>query len=157
MWFVGANTLHYSMSGAKTAPTSANVSDFIAAIAPVSKRDDAILIDGIYRRITGHDPAMWGPSIIGYGSYYTTYASGRDVHWLRAGFSPRKAKHSFYLMGGFCDDLSQGRRQRQFHALGTHALGKSCLYINRLDDVDLAVLEEILVEDWAIMERLFPL
>ncbi len=144
------------MSAPKTVPTDVRVSAYIDQVEPAAKREDALAIDAVFRRVTGEEPAMWGPSIIGYGSYDTTYASGRTAHWLRTGFSPRKAKHSFYLMGGYCDDLSAERRAAQLAKLGKHSLGKSCLYINRLDDVDLAVLEDIIAEDWAIMKRLYP-
>ena len=88
------------MAEAKAVPTAMSVDAFIAAVEPASKREDAKVLDAIFRRVTGEQPRMWGPTIIGYGDYRTTYESGRDVHNLRAGFSPRKARHSLYLMGG---------------------------------------------------------
>lgn len=144
------------MSEAKTKPTDVTADSFIAAVEPDAKRADAEVLDAMFRRVTGQEPVMWGPSIIGYGTYNTTYASGRDVTWMRAGFSPRKAKHSLYLMGGYCDEQSGKRRDAQLKRLGKHKTGKSCLYINKLSDVDLEVLEEMIAEDWATMARLYP-
>lgn len=144
------------MSDTKTQPTEVSVGDFIAAVEPSKKRDEARLIDTIFRRVTGEQPKMWGPTIIGYGAYQTTYATGREVNWPRAGFSPRKAKHSLYLMGGYCDEATGKRRDEQLARLGKYSRGKSCLYINKLADIDLAVLEEIVADDWATMQRLYP-
>ncbi len=144
------------MADAKTVPSDVAAADFIAAVEPEAKREDARVLDEMFRRVTGCDPVMWGPSIIGYGLYHTTYASGRDVTWMRAGFSPRKAKHSLYLMGGYCDEQSGKRRDQQLARLGKHKTGKSCLYINKLADVDLGVLEEMIAEDWQTMARIYP-
>ncbi|GAA4643492.1 hypothetical protein GCM10023115_14520 [Pontixanthobacter gangjinensis] len=144
------------MAEAKTRPTSIGVKEFIDSVEHEKKREEAKTLDAIFRRVTACKPAMWGPSIIGYGSYRTTYESGRDVHWLRTGFSPRKAKHSVYLMGGYCDELTGKRRDFQLERLGKYSRGKSCLYINKLADVDMAVLEEMIAEDWATMNRLYP-
>ena len=144
------------MAEAKTTISDCAVEAFLAAVEPSAKREDARVIDAMFRRVTGENPKMWGASIIGYGEYRTTYDSGRDVHWMRAGFSPRKAKHSLYLMGGYCDDLTAAGRKEAMARLGKHSVGKSCLYINKLADIDLAVLEEIVAADWATMLRLFP-
>lgn len=144
------------MPDAKTTKTAVDPADFLSAIEPEAKREDAVVLDALFRRVTGEAPRMWGPSIVGYGEYRTTYASGRDVHWLRTGFSPRKAKLSLYLMGGYCDEATGRRREQQLKRLGKHARGKSCLYIKTLADVDLTVLEEMIAEDWAAMNRLYP-
>ena len=146
----------YAVSEAKTQITDVDPADFIAGVEPESKREDAKVLDALFRKVTGEEPQMWGPSIIGYGQYRTTYASGRDVHWMRAGFSPRKAKHSLYLMGGYCDDVAAKHRDASLKKLGKHATGKSCLYINKLADVDLDVLEEMIASDWAAMQRTYP-
>jgi len=143
------------MAEAKTTKTAVDPADFLAAVEPEAKREDAAVLDAIFRRVTGEAPRMWGPSIVGYGEYRTTYASGRDVQWLRTGFSPRKAKHSIYLLGSHCDEATGRRRDQQLKRLGKHATGKSCLYITKLADVDLAVLEEMIAEDWAAMNRLY--
>jgi hypothetical protein len=144
------------MAEAKTKITMVDPREFIDVVEPQSKREDALALDTIFRRVTGEDPKMWGPSIIGYGEYRTTYASGRDVHWLRTGFSPRKAKHSLYLMGGYCDDIAAERRDTLLKQLGKHTTGKSCLYINKLADVDLEILEKIIAADWEAMQRVYP-
>ena len=94
------------MAEAKTTQTDASVDAFIDSVEPEAKREDARVLDALFRKVTGEEPRMWGPSIIGYGDYHTTYESGREVHWMRSGFSPRKAKHSLYLMGGFWDEIA---------------------------------------------------
>ena len=144
------------MAEAKTRQTDAMVGDFIAAVEPARKREEAEVLDALFRKVTGETPRMWGASIIGYGDYRTTYESGRDVHWMRAGFSPRKARHSLYLMGGYCDELAGKARDGALARLGKYKTGKSCLYINKLADVDLAVLEEMIAADWAAMNRIYP-
>ena len=144
------------MAEAKTKVTNKDPSRFIEEVEPKTKREDAKILDEIFRKVTGEAPRMWGPSIIGYGEYRTTYASGRDVHWMRAGFSPRKAKHSLYLMGGYCDEVAAERRKALLSKLGKHSTGKSCLYINKLSDIDLRVLEEMIASDWEAMQRVYP-
>ena len=98
---------------------------------------------------------MWG-SIIGFGEYRTTYASGRKVHCQRSGFATRKAKHSLHLMGGYIDEEAAAERADELSRLGKHSEGKSCLYINKLADVDMAVLEQVIAKDWAAMNRIYP-
>jgi hypothetical protein len=144
------------MAEAKTQITGVDPADFIEGEEPDKKREEARVLDAMFRKVTGEIPKMWGPSIIGYGEYRTTYASGRDVHWLRSGFSPRKAKHSLYLMGGYCDALAGKRRDELLERLGKYSTGKSCLYINTLADVDMEVLEELLRNDWTAMARAYP-
>jgi len=144
------------MADNKTKITPIAVSEFLSAVEPEAKRVDGVVLDALFRRVTGEEPRMWGPTIVGYGEYRTTYASGRDVHWMRAGFSPRKAKHSIYLMGGYCDDLVGKHRDELLTRLGKHSRGASCLYINKLADIDLAVLEEMIAADWAAMQRIYP-
>lgn len=144
------------MAEAKTTITEVAVEAFIEGVAPPAKRDEARVLDALFRKVTGEAPKMWGPTIIGYGEYSTTYDSGRKVHWMRAGFSPRKAKHSLYFMGGYCDPVTGSGRDEKLVRLGKYSTGKSCLYVNKLADIDLTVLEEIIAADWAAMLRLFP-
>ena len=144
------------MAEVKTQITGVDPADFIGGVEPEKKREEARVLEAMFRKVTGESPKMWGPSIIGYGEYRTTYASGRDVHWLRSGFSPRKAKHSLYLMGGYCDEVAGKRRDELLEMLGKYSTGKSCLYINTLADVDLEVLEEMLRNDWEAMARTYP-
>ncbi len=144
------------MAEAKTQANDVSVEGFIAAVEPPVKRDDARILLRLFEKVTGEKPRMWGGSIIGFGEYRTIYASGRDVHWMRAGFSPRKAKHSLYMMGGYCDDLAASEREEALTRLGKHKTGKSCIYINKLSDIDLEVLEEMIAKDWAAMNRIYP-
>ena len=140
----------------KTRPTERSVEAFIEAVEPASKREDARVLDAMFRRVTGEEPAMWGPTMIGYGRYHYRYETGREGDMLRTGFSPRKAKHSIYLMGGYCDEETAKVRDAQLERLGKHSRGKSCLYINKLADVDLGVLEEMIAADWETMNRWYP-
>ncbi len=144
------------MAENKTQETDTAIEDFIASVEPEAKREDAKVLDALFRKVTGEEPKMWGPSIIGYGKYHYKYASGREGDWMRTGFSPRKAKHSLYLTGGYCDELAAGERKEILERLGKHSEGKSCLYINKLADIDLEVLEEMISNDWAHMNRIYP-
>lgn len=145
-----------AVAEAKTQITDVDPKDFIAGVEPESKREDAKVLDALFRKVTGKEPKMWGPSIIGYGEYRTTYDSGRKVHWLRTGFSPRKAKHSIYLMGGYCDPETGTKDGSVLERLGKHSRGRSCLYINKLADIDLDVLEEMVRNDWEQMNQRYP-
>jgi len=112
------------------------------------------MLDAMHRRVTGLEPRMWGTSIIGYGSYHYRYDSGREGDHLRAGFSPRKAASTIYLMGNYCDRRSHA--DALFDRLGKHRTGKSCLYITRLDKVDQGVLEELVALSFEIMNQRYP-
>lgn len=144
------------MEAPKTGPTDESVEAFLSRVEPASKREDARVLLALFTKVTGERARMWGESIVGFGEYETTYASGRKVHWMRTGFSPRKAKHSLYLMAGYSDAEAAKERAQVLQRLGKHAEGKSCLYINKLADVDLAVLEEMIAKDWAAMQRIHP-
>jgi hypothetical protein len=144
------------MAKAKTAATQVSATGFIDAVEPAAKREDAKVLDALFRKVTGETPKMWGPTIIGYGSYHYKYESGREGDSLRAGFSPRKAKHSLYLMGCYCDEDTAKRTEEQLSRLGKHSRGKSCLYVNKLADIDLDVLEEMIRTDWETMNRIYP-
>ena len=133
----------------KTKPTVVSVPDYIAALPDERRRKEAHEIDLIYRRVTGLEPMMWGPSIIGYGSYDYKYESGREGTSCRAGFSPRKPALTFYGLGGMgADDL--------FARLGQYTAGKGCLYIKRLEQVNAGVLEEMVARHWAEMNVRYP-
>ncbi|SLN27380.1 DUF1801 domain-containing protein [Roseisalinus antarcticus] len=125
------------MAENKTQPTDADVSAFLASVQHPVRRADAQTLDALFRRITGWTPRMWGPSLVGYGSYHYRYESGREGDFLATGFSPRKANLVVYVMPGYAE--MSGMLDR----LGKHKLGKSCLYINKLADVRPDVLEEI--------------
>lgn len=138
----------------KAKATGAAVADFIAAVDHPRRREEAAQVDAIHRRVTGCEPMMWGPSIIGYGSYDYVYASGHSGTMCRAGFSPRKAAMTIYLMGHYADH--QPETDALLAQLGKHKLGKSCLYINKLDDVDRTVLETLIALSWEAMNRVYP-
>lgn len=144
------------MTEAKTLPTEVSVEDFIEAVEPASKREDAKVLDALFRKVTGEEPKMWGPTIIGYGSYHYKYDSGREGDSLRSGFSPRKAKHSLYLMGRYVDADTGKKVDELLEKMGKHKTGASCVYVNKLADIDLNVLEEIIRECLDAMNRVYP-
>jgi hypothetical protein len=125
------------MAENSTKPTVTDPHVFIAAVEHAGRRADAETLLALMERVTGWQPRMWGPSIVGFGRYHYQLANGRTETSLATGFSPRKANLVLYGMGGFAslgDELA---------ALGKHKTGNSCLYVNRLADVDLDVLERI--------------
>ena len=126
------------MAELKTKKTGASVREFLNGIEPEGKRKDARTVARIMKRATGARPEMWGPSIVGYGKYHYVYKSGREGDWMLAGFSPRKQALTLYIMSGFEGHASLMKK------LGKHSTGKSCLYIKKLEDIDLEVLEELI-------------
>jgi Domain of unknown function (DU1801) len=140
----------------KTKPTDADVVKFIAGVDNETRRADAERLLEIYAASTGMEPKMWGPSIIGYGSYHYKYDSGREGDMCRAGFSPRKGNISLYLMGGYCNPDTQAKMDALRAKLGKHKTGASCLYINKLADVDVDVLKEMVKLDLAWMDEKYP-
>lgn len=133
--------------------TRATDADVAALDHPVRRADAQVLLD-LYGRVTGEEPRMWGPSIIGYGRY--RYDSGREGEMCRSAFSPRKANLVLYLLARYGDPAVQARMDALFARLGRHRTGRSCLYINRLADVDMAVLEDMLRIDRAEMDARYP-
>jgi Domain of unknown function (DU1801) len=134
----------------KTKPTEIGVNAFIEAVTDERQRAEARKIAAMMERLSGHKPRMWGPSIIGFGSYHYRYESGREGEMCRIGFSPRKGNTVLYLVDGF---LGHGELLAK---LGKHKTGKSCLYIRRLLDVDEAVLEQLCVESLKWMAQKCP-
>lgn len=127
------------MAENKTKPTGASVKDYIASRATAAQQADCRTLMAMFKRITGHQPRMWGPSIVGYGTCRYTYPSGRSGEMPLAAFAIRGAHLVVYLD---CENRAQRTRLSK---LGPHSIGKSCLYLKRLSDVDLAVLEELVV------------
>lgn len=126
-----------------TAETDADVDAFLAAVQPEARRRDALVLRALMERVTGQPARMWGPSIVGFGRYRYRYPSGREGEMAAASFSPRKASSSVYVVDGFeayADELAR---------LGPHTTGAACLYLKRLDDVDLGVLEDIVRRSYA--------
>ena len=123
----------------KTKQTSASVEDFINSVPDEQKRKDSYVIVEMMRKATGEEPKMWGSSLIGFGNKrYKSPASGREVDWLLIGFSPRKANLSLYLTMGI------KKFDEYLKKLGKHKTGVGCLYINKLEDVDVKVLKEMI-------------
>lgn len=138
------------MADVTTKPTPANVAAFIDAVENPVRRADAQTVCALLERVTGESPRMWGASIIGFGSYHYRYDSGHEGDMCRLGFSPRKAQLVLYVLSDTPGETEKLAR------LGKHKTGKSCLYINKLSDVDMAVLEEIARDALADMNARYP-
>jgi len=125
------------MSDLKTKRNNADVDVFISTVGNETRRHDSYQVLEIMKKVTKKSPEMWGDNIVGFGTYYYQYESGQEGNWFTTGFSPRKQNLTLYIMPGFSqlEDL--------LAKLGKHKLGKSCLYINKLSDVNLKVLEQI--------------
>lgn len=131
----------------KTRPTDASVEDFIASVDHPRRRADATVIKDLLAEVSGEAPVMWGPAIIGYGSY-----KGATGDWPRIGFSPRKANLSLYvLMPGAMEPAAP-----LLARLGKHKTSVACLYVNKLDDIDLDVLRELAEQTWQAMAEKYP-
>lgn len=122
------------MAQLKTQKNDESVVDFLNSVEDERKRQDSFAILDMMSEATGEEPIMWGSSIVGFGSYHYKYASGREGDWFKTGFSPRKQSLTLYIMDGFSqhDDL--------LSRLGKFTTGKSCLYVKKLDDIDLPTL-----------------
>jgi hypothetical protein len=136
------------MADLKTTPTTANVRAFLNGIDNDQRRQDCETLLRMMKRITRANPVMWGSGIVGFGSYHFKYASGREGDWFLTGFSPRKQALTVYVMAGF------KRYGALMKKLGHHSTGSSCLYIKRLDDLDLAVLEDLIRESVSYVRKL---
>lgn len=126
------------MAELKTKKNDASVAAFLDAVEDDRRRSDAKAVLKIMKRVTRKQPKMWGDSIVGFGSYHYEYASGREGDWPLTGFSPRKQALSLYIMSGFKD------YQPLLKKLGKFKTGKACLYVKKLEDVDVDVLEELI-------------
>ncbi len=139
----------------KTIATGVSVRDTVAAVANDGRRADAETLLDIYANVTGMEPKIWGPSMIGYGSYdYESKSCAGTA--MRAGFAPRKANLVLYLMSGYSDTEASAKMAALRDRLGKHKTGASCLYLNRLAGVDIAVLREMIELDWAWMNSRYP-
>ena len=135
------------MTGNKTKPTDANVSAFLDAIEDDRRREDCQALMTMMGRITGKPAVMWGGSIVGFDTYHYKYESGREGDWAVTGFSPRKGDISVYLTAASADQADLLAR------LGWHKMGKACLYIRRLSDINPAVLEQLIAASVAEVKR----
>jgi uncharacterized protein DUF1801 len=126
----------------KTKETDASVEDFLNAIENETRRRDGFRVLEIYKRVTGEQPKMWGPAIIGFGHQVLKYENGREMDWMKAAFSPRKQNMTLYVI---CDSPKQPALLAK---LGKHKTSRACLYINKLSDVDEKVLEAIIRDSY---------
>lgn len=121
----------------KTHPTDVPVEAFLDAVTPERRREEGFALLSLMREVTGDPGVMWGPSMVGFGSMHYNYASGRQGDWLKVGFSPRKAKLTFYGLQDADDAAPHLAR------LGPHTLGAGCVYANKLSDLDESALREL--------------
>ena len=136
------------MSELKTQPTKASVEKFINQVPDEARREDCRQVARIMEEITGEEPTMWGPSIVGFGTYHYKYASGREGDWPIAAFSPRKQDLTLYLLPGFTEQADLMKQ------LGKHRTGKSCLYIKRLSDVHVPTLKKLIRDSVKRMRKI---
>ena len=128
------------MAELKTKKTEVSVDDFLQAVKDEGTRQDCLEIVKLLKQATRSEPKMWGASIIGFGSRRIQYSNGRELDWMLAGFSPRKANLTLYLPGGIA------AKSDLLKKLGKHSTGKGCIYIKKLADVDKKVLKQLIVD-----------
>ena len=138
------------MAHNKTKPTQQKVSEFIAGIDDKVKRADCRELMKLMSEITGNRATMWRPGIVGYGKYHYKYASGREGDFFLTGFSPRKQALTIYIISGF------SIHPQLMEKLGKYKIGKSCLYVKQLDDLDRSVLTQLVKESVAYMREKYP-
>lgn len=138
------------MSDLKTKPNKNSVKAFIDSLENEKRKVDSFTLLKLFKEITKKKPIMWGDSIIGFGSYHYKYASGREGDWPVTGFSPRKQNLSIYIMLGFSN------YQDLMEKLGKYKTGRSCLYINKLEDIDTKVLKKLLIQSVNDMKKNYP-
>jgi hypothetical protein len=131
----------------KTKETDASVIDFIKSVDNPKRREDALKLLDIFTEVSGYEAKMWGPSIIGFGSYHYKYTTGHEGDAPVVGFSPRKAKLSLYLKTG------DPENEKILEMLGKHTTGKSCVYVNKLEDIDLEVLKKLIIQTIDYMKK----
>ncbi len=138
------------MAEPKTKPNDQSVERFLDRIADDQKRQDCFILLELMKQVTKTEPKLWGSSIVGFGSYHYKYASGREGDWPLIGFSPRKQNLTLYIMAGFeeYDELLK--------TLGKHTVGKSCLYVKRLPDIDLPTLKKLVRQSVRHMRKTNP-
>ncbi|MER2110693.1 MAG: DUF1801 domain-containing protein [Desemzia incerta] len=127
-----------------------SVIDFIESVESEKKKADAYQLLDIFEEVTGYKAKMWGPSIIGFGSYHYKYASGHEGDAPLAGFSPRKAKISLYLA------YESEEREKMLENFGKHTTGKACIYVNKLADIDTQVLKKLIEQSVETYQNLYP-
>ena len=138
------------MSDVKTKKNEASVEGFLKSVENEKRREDSFVVLDLMKEVTGEEPTMWGTSIVGFGTYHYKYASGREGDWMKVGFSPRKKNLTLYIMDGFSSYDSL------LDKLGKYSTGKSCLYINKLEDVDQVILKELVKQSVTTMSGASP-
>jgi len=131
----------------KTQITDASVDNFLDQIKDEQKRKDSFEVKALMEAITGEPAKMWGSAIIGFGTYHYKYDSGREGDFMKTGFSPRAQNISIYIMTGF------ERHDELVQKLGKYKVGKSCLYVKKLDDIDIEVLKELVSSSYQLMTK----
>lgn len=134
----------------KTSETDKDVTSFIDKVENVVKRNDSFTLVSLFTKVTGFQPKMWGPTIIGFGTYHYKYASGHEGDAPLAGFSPRKDSIVLYI----APELKS--REMLLSKLGKHKSGKACVYIKKLEDVDLSVIEQLITQSIAQTKKVYP-
>jgi hypothetical protein len=135
------------MAEPKTKKTNASVTAFLNKIKNKQRKEDCFTVLEMMKEITGDEPKMWGPSIVGFGSYHYVYASGREGDWMITGFSPRAQNLTLYIMSGF------NKYDELMSKLGKHKTGKSCLYISKITDVDISILRQLITSSVRSMKK----
>ncbi|UUF14130.1 MULTISPECIES: DUF1801 domain-containing protein [Flavobacterium] len=138
------------MAKNKTAETQSSVIDFINTVDSEAKRNDAFELVKIMKAITGFEPKMWGPSIIGFGTYHYKYATGHEGDAPLSAFSPRKAATTVYFY------LPEEKREELFSNLGKYKVSKACIYIKKLADIDIEILKKIISLSIEEVKNLYP-
>jgi hypothetical protein len=133
----------------KTKPETKSVAAFLAEVESAARAEEGQVLVDLFSRVTGQEPVLWGPSIIGFGNYHYRYESGREGDSPRVAFSPRKAKLVCYLK------LESIGAEPLLARLGKHSTGKGCLYINKLSDIDLGVLERLVADSYQAMAEAY--
>ncbi|MEI2663165.1 DUF1801 domain-containing protein [Rossellomorea sp. LJF3] len=134
----------------KTKQNDASVIEFIEGVENPKKKEDAYRLLDIFRQATGFEAKMWGPSIIGFGSYHYKYKTGHEGDAPLVGFSPRKAKISLYFATG------DSEREKLLGAFGKHTTGKACVYINKIADIDESVLKQLIHQSVIFLQKTYP-
>jgi hypothetical protein len=138
------------MAKTKTTQTDRSVKDFISEVDNETKRDDSYQLIELFKELTGFEPKMWGPSIVGFGSYHYKYASGHEGDAPLAGFSPRKDALVIYLATDF------NKKKELLQELGKHKASVACLYVKKLEDIKLPVLKKLITNSMAHIKKLYP-
>ncbi|WEK37669.1 MAG: DUF1801 domain-containing protein [Candidatus Pseudobacter hemicellulosilyticus] len=133
----------------KTTATTQSAKDFVSKIESDSKRNESLQLIDIFKELSGFDPVMWGPSIIGFGSYHYKYESGREGDAPLTGFSPRKDAFAIYLATDF------NKKEELLQQLGKHKTGAGCLYIKKLEDIKLPILKKLITNSIAHVKKLY--